>query len=107
MTHKRRYLALALILAAAYLWVGTRPRLPKLLRKTPDWAGHGAAYALLAGVLSRGLPSPAVALGAATLHGALLEWLQRSVPGRSAELSDLVSDGLGAVAGVCLMRRKC
>ncbi|MGC8916492.1 MAG: VanZ family protein [Thermoanaerobaculum sp.] len=106
MTARQRYLAVASFLAAAYLWVGTRPRLPQPLRQTPDWAGHGLAYALFSGVLSRGLSYPPAAAGVATAHGALLEWLQRSVPGRSAELSDLVSDGLGAAAGVWLMRRK-
>lgn len=108
MTAKSRYLALALVLAAVYLWVGTRPRMPRVLQLVPDWAGHGTAYAVLGGVLDRGLfPAPApLAVASATAHGVLLEWLQKSVPGRSAQATDVLADAVGALLGVGLCRRQ-
>lgn len=108
MTAKSRYLALALLLASVYLWVGTRPQVPRVFERTPDWAGHGAAYAVLGAVLDRGLfPAPApLAVASATAHGVLLEWLQKSVPGRSAEVADVVADAVGSFLGVWLCRRQ-
>ena len=99
---------LALLLATLYLWLGTRPRIPAALERFPDWLGHGAAYALLAAVAQRGFPSlaPGGVAAACTLHGGLLEWLQLHVPGRSAELEDLVADALGSLLGVALRVRR-
>lgn len=108
MSPTRPYLVVALVLAVTYLWVGTRPRVPRWLQRTPDWAGHAAAYAVLGGTLARGLASvpAAVPVASATAHGALLELLQRQVPGRAAELSDVVADAIGSLLGVWVGRRR-
>lgn len=102
---KRQYLVLSLVLAAVYLWVGTRPRLPHALGFFPDWLGHGLAYGVLAWVLRRGMNAFVPAAIGATGHGILLEWLQKSVPGRSAEVTDVLADALGAILGAWLVRR--
>lgn len=106
MTGKRLYQVLSVVLAVIYLWVGTRPRLHPALGLFPDWLGHGLAYGVLAGVLRRGVASFVPAVAGATGHGFFLEWLQRSIPGRSAELSDLVADTLGSLLGAWLFHRR-
>lgn len=106
MTAKRAYLLLSLFLAALYLWVGTRPRLHPALGLFPDWFGHTVAYGVLAGVLQRGVGSFVPAVVGGTGHGFLLEWLQRSIPGRSAEISDLIADAFGSLLGAWLFRRQ-
>lgn len=58
---------------------------------------------LLRGSLSLHLPGGAgalVAVVAGCAYGALTEWVQLSVPGRSGELADLIINGLGTMAGV-------
>ena len=45
---------------------------------------------------------PPASLLAASLHGALIEILQRYIPGRSSELLDWVADVMGAALGVSL-----
>jgi len=102
------YVLLTLLLSTVYLWVGTRPKIPTPLGRFPDWLSHGAAYALLAAVAQRGFPSLG-SLGVAavaTSHGAVLEWLQRHVPGRSAEFRDVLADALGSLLGVVVRWRK-
>ncbi len=102
------FLLLAVFLAVLYLWVGTRPRVPRVLTRVPDWFGHGLAYALLASSTCRGLPQVgwAGATALSTAHGGLLEWLQRSVPGRTAELKDVLADLVGSVLGARLGIRR-
>jgi VanZ family protein len=97
-----------LLLAAAYLWLGTRPRLVRPMSWFPDWVGHGAAYALLAVTLGRAWPQlpQAGVVAVATAHGGLVEWLQLSVPGRSGEVKDLLADFFGSWLGLLLWGRK-
>jgi hypothetical protein len=82
---------------------------PVLQPPAPDWVLHGVAYGLLAvlvcralaGGLGRPLEAPWALLGAliATLYGASDEFHQMFVPGRMAEMRDLVADAAGAVIG--------
>lgn len=75
-----------------------------------DTVLHMAGYAGLALVCLRALAggtwarvATPVLVGAwlmATLYGATDEWHQSFVPGRTAEVRDLVNDGLGAFAAV-------
>lgn len=102
------FLLLAVLLAVLYLWIGTRPRVPQVLSRVPDWFGHGLAYALLASSTGRGLPQVGWAgvTALSTAHGGLLEWLQRSVPGRTAELKDVLADLVGSLLGARLGIRR-
>ena len=107
-------LVLAAALLAGYwcaLFVATHVPLPDGLPGAGlDKLYHAAAYAGLALLLSTvwSLRRPTswksyvlvVLLIAA--YGALDEWIQMHVPGRSAELLDWTADLLGAVAGAAL-----
>jgi VanZ family protein len=103
----RRTLTLAAtgLVSIAILVVGTQPRVPRTLRRIPDWATHAATYAALAFMSARsatylGVGRAALAGGAyAVGHGGLLELLQSAVPTRTAEWRDLLADALGAAAG--------
>ena len=78
-----------------------------------DKTGHVWAYAALGAAMLRALaggvlmPATPVrstaAVLAATAYGIALELYQRFVPGRSADLLDVVADTLGAVVGVALL----
>ncbi len=69
----------------------------------PDWLLHGLANALFGAALRYALSGRrqgfllAVALLAA--HGALDEWHQSWVPGRTPSLGDWVADVVGGLAG--------
>lgn len=67
---------------------------------------HFSLYAVLGALVARALAAPrarrGLVLAAAQLmlFGALDEWHQQFVPGRSAELADWVADLLGALVGL-------
>ena len=93
-------------LSVAYLVLGTRPRMPEVVRDVSDTVVHAGAYALLAesAILTSAafaVPAPA-AVGAvfAVAHGGLLEVLQMFTPPRTAEWRDLRSDAMGTAAAV-------
>jgi VanZ family protein len=83
---------------------------------TFDKAAHFGMYAVLAGLLTRHLAditTPWRAAAAAVLltvgFGALDEWHQQFIPGRSTELADWRADSLGATTGaafLALIRRR-
>lgn len=97
----------AAVWAAAILWLATRPadELPAWDLRGLDKIIHFAVYAVLAWLVRRAGPAGgagpavAVAVAIAVAHGALVEWLQMRVPGRSAEGLDLLADATGAVVG--------
>ena len=71
-----------------------------------DKAVHFGVYAVLAGLVLVASSRQRVALKSLTLtvlavvaFGAVDEWHQRFIPGRSTELADWLADSLGAVAG--------
>jgi len=88
------------------------PDLGALPGGAPDWAGHGAGYAILGALLLRALSggrlagvTPAVTLAAvagSALYGASDEWHQAFVPGRSPAVADLMADAAGAALGAGL-----
>ena len=98
-------------LSLVYLYLGTRPSTPRLLRRLPDVVVHAAAYSLLgfsATIAARALAvTRPVLAGAAfsTAHGAALEGFQHLTPRRVAQLRDLVADAIGACAGAFLAGR--
>jgi VanZ family protein len=86
------------------------PDLGALPGGTPDWAGHGAGYAVLGALLLRALSggrlagvTPVAVLTAivgASLYGVTDEWHQSFVRGRSPGLGDLAADAAGAALAV-------
>jgi len=98
-------LAVTLLLSATYLWVGTRPENPAVVREVNDKVLHAGSYALLsvtagAGAAALGLaPAPLIGWGYAVGHGALLEAVQHFTPPRTAEVGDVLADAAGAALG--------
>ena len=98
-------LAVTLLLSATYLWVGTRPENPAVVREVNDKVLHAGSYALLsftagAGASALGLaPAPLIGWGYAVGHGALLEAVQHFTPPRTAEVGDVLAAAAGAALG--------
>lgn len=89
---------------AAIFFLSSIPRLPGA-GTIPDWLSHGIAYGIGAVLIARALAAePArvtasvavMAVLLATTYGAADEWHQSFVPGRTAEVADVVKDLLGA-----------
>ena len=78
-----------------------------------DAVAHAVAYGVLAALLLRGLAGGALrrvsveaawlAVALATLYGLTDEVHQRFVPGRTAEVADLIADAAGATAAAGLI----
>jgi VanZ family protein len=76
---------------------------------TFDKAAHFSMYAVLAGLLTRHLTelttrwrATMTAILIAVAFGAVDEWHQQYIPGRSKELADWQADSLGAATGSLL-----
>lgn len=72
-----------------------------------DKVAHFSMYAVLAGLLTRAvwqhramLSALVLTVVAVAVFGAVDEWHQRFIPGRSTELADWVADSLGGAVGV-------
>ncbi len=88
------------------------PRLPGGF-DVDDGVAHAVAYGVLAALLLRGLAGGALrrvsveaawlAVLLATLYGVTDEVHQRFVPGRTAEVADLIADAVGATAAAGLI----
>ena len=110
--------------AVAVLAVSSIPRFasPITLFDHEDKLAHGLEYAVLALLLVRGLareprtgswPAVAAILAAAAavaVFGAMDEWHQAAIPGRSTSFwdwtADVVGATLGAIAGARLWKRR-
>ena len=76
---------------------------------TFDKAAHFTMYAMLGGLLARELAetmrlwrAALLALAIGIGFGAIDEWHQQYIPGRSTELADWYADSLGAASGALL-----
>ena len=93
-------------LMAVIFMASATPNLTTLPRGLPDWFAHGVGYALLSGLALRacaggrlsgvGPGSVLEAIALATVYGLTDEVHQMFVPGRSAEVADLLADAVGA-----------
>ena len=102
----------AMGLMAAIYFVSDRSDAPRLMGGIPDVLAHAAAYTVLGAATLRGLAGArrAAATARAALFAAVLaaaygmadEFHQSFVPGRTAELRDVLADALGAAAGAAL-----
>jgi VanZ family protein len=110
----------ALAWAALIFVLSHQSRLPVALPPLAhlDKVAHAAGYAVLAGLVARGLLALGregrralwLAIAVCSLYGALDEWHQSFVPGRDPDPLDWAADtagaGLGAALVVVLPRRK-
>jgi hypothetical protein len=83
---------------------GAQPVAVGLVPAPWDKLAHAAVFAVLACAIGyasglRGWRMLLVAFGAAVAVGALDEWHQMYLPGRSAGLDDLAADAVGAAVG--------
>ena len=92
--------------------LSSRPTLG-LAGAVPDWITHGTAYLILSGLLCRALAGgrnsvstagAAFAIVLATLYGISDEYHQSYVPGRTADVADVLKDAGGACLGALLYR---
>jgi VanZ family protein len=91
------------MLMAIYI-LGSYPAIVEEVVVIWDKAVHFSAYGVIAGLWLVALRSPWQAVALTTLAGALDEFHQLFVPGRSAGLDDLSADFLGALT-VCVLGR--
>lgn len=97
-------LSVALLLSAAILLGGRVPDAVELFAFSWDKLQHALAYAVLAGswCVAFGGRRVVLSIMIAVGTGALDEWLQRALPGRQADLADLLADAVGATIGAWL-----
>ncbi len=116
-------LAAAVVMAALYAGSsipGEPPADPTLIHQAFSWFSptvynilHMPAYALLAWTLFRCFQPPLgtrtgimLAIVAAGVYGAGMELHQADIPGRYPSLTDVVLNGIGAIAGATLAARR-
>lgn len=99
-------LCAALLIVAVLFYLGARPIAVGLFPGPFDKLAHLVLYFVIATLLwiafDGRLPLLTVAL--ASFIGALDEWHQASLPGRSADFADLLADVVAAVLAVALLR---
>ena len=96
--------------------LSSRP-LPQAVSRVPDWATHGAGYAILCALVCRALAGGRIravtgraalaAVAISVLYGVTDEFHQSFVPGRNADPWDLLKDlgGATVAAGLCAWPR--
>lgn len=107
---RRRWLAWApaAAWAAVLFYLSSRPSLGVDLSGGLDKVAHFGAYLVLGVLLARAASvvrlSIFVAILIGALYGAIDEFHQSFVPGRTAEFADWLADAAGTIAGVVLYR---
>jgi VanZ family protein len=104
------WLSLGLVVAIplAMLVGGSQPQAAGLIPVPWDKPAHMAVYAVLSCAIGfasrqRGGWAIAIGFGGAVLVGALDEWNQMRLVGRSADIDDLVADAVGAALGTTVL----
>lgn len=104
---RRLSLLWAAVLLLLFIWCGNQPEAAGLFKAPWDKLAHLSWFAVLAGLLDFGLnlrfrfPAALFCLGVALWD----EGRQLTLPGRSADLGDLLFDGLGILIGLWIARR--
>lgn len=96
------------LLWAAFIWrLSSQPALLPPLFPFVDKIAHLVEYAIFGLLLAGAVPGGVAAAGRRLLalgmaYGGLDECHQYFVPGRAAEMSDVIADGLGVALGLWL-----
>ncbi|MGE5467693.1 MAG: VanZ family protein [Ignavibacteria bacterium] len=102
-----RRLALACAAAMVFLlfWLGAKPIAVNLVPEPWDKLAHFVAYGTIAALLAVGFTQrqPLRLILLVSLVGALDEWHQVYLPGRSASVGDFLTDVAAAVVAVTLI----
>ncbi|MFY9512129.1 MAG: VanZ family protein [Rubrivivax sp.] len=95
---------LLLLLALAVCWLAFAPNPPPQADTGWDKANHALAFAALAFCAERGFGRQRWRLIVAGLltFGVFIELVQSQIPGRSADLADLLGDAAGIAIGLLL-----
>ena len=105
-TPRRRHLCLALAAAIVFLlfYLGAQPFAAGLIPAPWDKLAHFVVFATIAGLLAIGIAGkhPALPIAMAGAIGAIDEWHQTVLPGRSANIADLLTDVSAAVLAVMI-----
>ncbi len=96
----------AFLWCALIFWLSSTPDAGGVFGFLPDGADkvlHGGAFLVLAGLLTLATGRPVVSALAAVAYGVSDEVHQLFVPGRTADLADLMADAVGATVGAWLV----
>lgn len=104
------WLSIGLVVAIplAMLVGGAQPQAAGLIPVPWDKPAHMAVYAVLSCAIGfasrqRGAWAMLIGFAGAVLVGAIDEWHQMDLPGRSADIEDLISDAVGAALGTTVL----
>jgi hypothetical protein len=99
-------LLMTLTLLCLFIWGGNQPLAAGLFPTPWDKLVHLAWFAVLSGLLRIGLNIYPVGWVFVFCAGVAVwdEWRQLTLPGRSADLDDLLFDGMGLVVGLVVAR---
>lgn len=99
---RRLYFAACLLLIAALFYLGSQPFAVGLFQPPYDKVAHFAAFGGMALLLTLASVGrwPLAVVCAVTLVGAMDEWHQVYLPGRSPDIGDLAADIAAAAAVV-------
>lgn len=104
---RRRWcLALAAAIVLLLFYLGSLPIAVGLFPDPWDKLAHFALFGAIAGLLWLGLGGQAAlgVVGAVAVIGALDEWHQASLPGRSADYTDFLTDVIAASLAVLVLQ---
>jgi hypothetical protein len=98
-------LACAALMVFMLFWLGAKPVAVGLFPEPWDKLAHFVAYAGIAALLAVGSVrrQPMTLILLVSLIGALDEWHQVYLPGRSADVGDFLTDVAAAIATVTLV----
>ncbi|HEX7000690.1 MAG TPA: VanZ family protein [Trueperaceae bacterium] len=96
----------SILWCALIFWLSSTPDAGGVFRFLPEGADkvlHGGAFLMLSALLTLATGRPLVSALAALAYGVSDEVHQLFVPGRTADLADLLADAVGAAVGAWLV----
>lgn len=98
----------ALLITSLLLYLGAKPFAVGLIQPPWDKLAHLLLFSLIATLLWFGVPGrqPLLLIGLVSAIGALDEWHQASLPGRSADVVDLLTDIASASLTVLVLQSR-
>ncbi len=102
---RRLCLLCAVTMVFLLFYLGAKPIAVGLFPEPWDKLAHFCAYGAIAGLLALGLErrQPLGIIVLVSMIGALDEWHQVYLPGRSADVMDFLTDAIAAVIAVTLV----